>query len=347
MSTLLNKEDSEKVRVIKGKILAMIEERNAIKDGSNDFTTPSIYWSGFCEKFQYVFGLSEEYFGQLRLHTYHLDGDNYQTYYFKRNITADRQLWENLTVGLSKERVLSAPLMLGEPGYDFDGHVISTTTLNCQHAVNTLFDAGIIQKLQKNGRSTILEIGAGYGAQIYFFDTFLKNAQYLIVDLPETLLFSSVYLSLCLPKKAIYLYDRSTFASAAASNFSGYEIVLLPNYILGHLRNMRFDLVVNVQSFQEMRPKQLDAYIDFIAETLVGELYSWNNDANPHNKEGVNVTAQLQKKFQLKKITWAPPKLSVFIRLQDISLRKIKNRFHKVITTGSAFGLKEYICTKI
>ncbi len=344
---VLNKEDSDKVRIIKSGILSMIDERNSIKEADNNFISASAYWASFCEKFQYLFGLSEEYFGQLRLHTYHLDGDNYQTYFFKRNINADRKLWENLTAGLPKERILSAPLILEEPGYDFDGKIISTTVLNCQHAINTLFAEGIIDRLSRvPGKVTVLEIGGGYGALVYHLDRFIKNAAYIIVDLPETLLFSAVYLSLCFPRKSVYFYNRATIAQAVSNNFAGYDIVLLPNYILEQLQNMKFDLVTNMQSFQEMRPKQLDAYLEFIAKTLRGELYSWNNDANPQNKEGVHVTTQLKNKFRLKAITWAPPKLSIFSRLQDISLRKILNRFHKVVTTGSAFGLKEYICVK-
>jgi len=60
--------------------------------------------------------LLEECFSKLRLHTYHLTGDNYQTYYFG---TPDslRPLWEECVKDIPSEYVLSEPA--GGIGFDF------------------------------------------------------------------------------------------------------------------------------------------------------------------------------------------------------------------------------------
>jgi len=344
---LLSLEDCQKVRVIKDLVLSMIQERVVIDFRNEDIKTPSAYWSSFCNKFQYMLGLSEEYYGSLRLHTYHLDGDNYQNYFFKRNLKTDKRIWEGLTKDIQKKYILSAPSYLGEPGYVFNGHVVSTTVLNCQHAINTFLKENIMQRLEsKPTRTHILEIGGGYGALAYHINKIIKNTTYVIVDLPETLLFSAVYLSLCLPKQSIYIYDRQTFPVSASNNFSGYDFVLLPNYSIDYIKKMRFDLVINMQSFQEMRPAQLDIYLDFIYGVLDGELYSWNNDAQAQNQEGVNVTEQLKRKFTIKPIHWPQPGYSAMSRFLDISPRKILNRFNKILHHNPSVNLREYVCTK-
>lgn len=70
------------VRDIRSKILDMLEERNYLDKGIEVMAAPSKYWSDTCSFFDYLLYLPEEFFSKLRLHTYHITGDNYQTYHF-------------------------------------------------------------------------------------------------------------------------------------------------------------------------------------------------------------------------------------------------------------------------
>lgn len=341
---LLDKNNCEKVAKIKKLVLVMIQERNET-NGSGDILRPSDYWNLSCDKFQYLLGLSEEYFGQLRLHTYHLDGDNYQNYFFKKNLSRDQRFWESMVQGLPKDYIISAPAILGEPGYNFNGHVVSAGTLSCQHAIKTLLQNGIINKLSNSNSPAILEIGGGYGAMAHHLGGIINHSKYFVVDLPETLLYSATYLSYLYPEK-VYVYEKSSFASMLAKKFEGYKYVLLPNFVLDRLSSFQFSLVLNMQSFQEMRPNQLDAYLQFIYGHLDGVLYSWNKDVQPQNEEGVNVTKQLSNKFELLEIRPPVPGYSGLDRLLDMSLRRFINKFRKVITNAPVAPLREYVCTK-
>jgi len=293
-----------------------------------------------------MFGLSDEYYGELRLHTYHLDGDGYQKYFFKEQELLMKREWFAHIKDVPKEYILSAPQCLGESGYDFNGYIVSNAVLRFQRTINTLLREGIIRRLkEKSSRVYIMEIGGGYGALAYQLSKRLENTTYVIVDLPETLLFSAVYLSICLPEKSIYIYDKDYYVKLN-SNFSGYDFVLIPNTVVSSLKGMQFDTVLNTASFQEMRPTQLNIYLDLISEVLIGELYSWNEDVQLQNTERVNVSVQLRKRFNVKRINHGVSSLryrsGFSYLLLDMSLRKILNRFFIKPSVPSI----EYICTK-
>jgi hypothetical protein len=93
-----------------------------------------------------------------------------------------------------------------------------------------------------------------------------------------------------------------------------------------------------------MRPQQVDAYLLLLTRILKGELYSWNMDAQPFNKEGVNVTEQLKRYFNIRELGWHGVSRSWKSRLPDISPRKVWRR-----VTGQTppyVVVREYICVK-
>jgi len=116
----------------------MLDERQQFQSGDVNITAPSKYWSDFCSFFDYMLWLPEESFSKLRLHTYHLTGDNYQTYYFQRNqpsACAFKAMWEESVRDIPFEYVLNEPN--GGIGFDFgNGKFVSHDIVRFQHAVN-------------------------------------------------------------------------------------------------------------------------------------------------------------------------------------------------------------------
>src|SRR5947209_13464956 len=70
----------ESIKEIKSRIAMMLEERQRLTSSSSRTASPSKFWSDFCSFFDYLPSLPDEAFANLRLHTYHLTGDTYQSY---------------------------------------------------------------------------------------------------------------------------------------------------------------------------------------------------------------------------------------------------------------------------
>jgi hypothetical protein len=341
----------EMIRVIKSKIIAMLDERHRLQSESKDLASPSNYWSDFCSFFDYMLGLPEESFSKLRLHTYHLTGDNYQIYYFDTGAYAEtlRAIRQPLIAGIPCEYLLYEP----EGGIGFpcrNGKIVSQDVLRFQQVVSTLYRYGIISSIANVGiqRKLLLDIGSGYGGLAHHLSNILGNPTCILVDLPETLLFSASYLSLLNPHKRTYVYGPSDFAESVRPDvITSFDFVLVPNYKLDELRHLRFDLALNVSSLQEMRTDQVNRYLDFIAQTCRGVFYSLNEDRHPKNAELGNLSEMLRARFELTEVltTARPERLRKRMRLK---LRQVLKR------VAMAAGLwdrpephrpiREYIC---
>ena len=131
----------------------------------------------------------------------------------------------------------------------------------------------------------------------------LDQVTYVIVDLPETLLFSAAYLALHNPDKKVYLYDCSDFAEVMESgDLRSNDIILIPNYQLEFLANWKFDLVINMISFQEMNAQQVIGYLDFIRDHCTGQFYSWNMDSHVLGTDLPTMASLLECRFEFEEV---------------------------------------------
>ncbi|NJN96672.1 MAG: putative sugar O-methyltransferase [Anaerolineales bacterium] len=278
----MKEQDRVKIKIIKSKITEMLVERQQVQNGHHNAFNPSSYWTNFCSYFDYMLGLPEESFAKLRLHTYHLNGDNYQTYIFKDPHSYRAQA-DKLTKNIPTKLILNEPE--GGIGYLYnDGRFLSRDILRFQRVINTLHQHDILDSLSdvtKQKRKYVLEIGAGYGGLVHHLSNILENTTFIIVDLPEVLLFSAAYLSLLNPHKRMYLYSNQDFLQLIGTDVcETYDFVLIPNYQLDSLRHLQFDLVLNISSLQEMTVEQVETYLNFIQATTTGVFYSLNQDSN-------------------------------------------------------------------
>ena len=294
--------EKAKIRDIKRKVTGMIEERQHLESDIAEVKSPNEYWSDVCSSFDYMLGLPEESFSNLKVHTYHITGDSYLHYDGHRDAAAFRSAVD--LDGMTKD--IPAEMVLNEPddgiGFSYDdGRFVNIDVLRYQRVVNTLYRRGIIADLASDNpeqRSVVLEIGGGYGALAHHLSNILGKATYVIVDLPETLLFSAAYITLHNPDKKIYLYDSDDFSSLIDSGeVKAYDFVLIPNYKLDSLDDWSFKLAINMISFQEMSASQVHEYLDFIRERCTGVLYCWNMDSHVQNTDLMSMAEMLNGRF--------------------------------------------------
>jgi SAM-dependent methyltransferase len=222
--------------------------------------------------------------------------------------------------------------------------------------MNTLYRQGILSNLQSAGdRNVILEIGAGYGGFAHHLSKLLVNSTYVIVDLPETLMFAAVYITQLNPNKRVFVYDPNDFkAEKGIPNPSEYDFMLFPNFRLDDLRQVRFDFVINIASLQEMRTDQAAKYLDFVVATLKGTFYSYNHDAQPRNSEMGCLSDLICSRFEAKEILREHTNCtSGRARLRDFLVKILKHIavFLKLLDCAPRTvehlqgGYREYVCT--
>ena len=164
-------------------------------------------------------------------------------------------------LGLPRRLILEPPWMLGEVGADVDGVIVNQDTVRQQATVATLWRLGVIDYLRhraaKNGTAHMIEIGAGHGSLCYHLKRLVPQLTYTIIDLPETLLFSAVYLALTAPE-----WQPAVSEPSCAPTIRPFGINLVPNFQFTQALKQvpAVDLALNISSFGEMVPEQVSNY---------------------------------------------------------------------------------------
>jgi hypothetical protein len=185
--------------------------------------------------------------------------------------------WREMTQGIPRRFLFSPPAMMGEVGHDIDGAIVNSDTGTYQERVNLIYSSGLgdwlDERLEMQGDLRICEIGGGYGALCQWFKQAYPAASYTIIDLPESLLFSRLYLSLTRP-------DLATSAGLANAK---HGVRFVPNYMAEQLTEP-FDLVINTLSMSEMSEFQIKRYAALMKQhwlTDRGMFFEQNQDNRP------------------------------------------------------------------
>lgn len=173
-------------------------------------------------------------------------------------------------------RRLSVPRVFGETGLLVDGAIVSHDTLAYLERAALLLRSGLIGRLRAMPRPVVLEIGSGYGALAHFVRQLVPNCTYICVDLPESLIFSAIYLSRLHP--GALLFTEQTKVQELAR----HDTAFVPNYMFHALVDSRLtvDLAINTLSMAEMTPAQIDAYCAGLRVMLgsTGVFFEQNHD---------------------------------------------------------------------
>jgi len=186
-------------------------------------------------------------------------------------------LWRHITQGIPRRFIFSPARLLGKVGHDADGVLVNSDTSTYQERVNLIYASGIAdwidRVIEATGTVRICEIGGGYGALCSWFKQAFPEATYTIVDLPESLLFSRLYVSLTRP-------DLSTAAGLAEAP---HGVCFVPNYMAEQLAQP-FDLVINTLSMSEMSEYQVRRYLALMKSVWLkdgGLFFEQNMDNRP------------------------------------------------------------------
>jgi len=292
------------------KIRGLLDVRDKLieqGDVQAELVLPGIMWKAIT-LYSYFLNPSYDVVNTLRLHTYPFTG-----YYLGHAIDNShnplpaslKKKYHKLTDGLPSEMIARPPRMLGEIGWELNGGIVNKDVLTYQRLITSLYFSGALDYLQSKDSLRILEIGGGYGGLASFLWKILKPSSYYLVDLIESLAFSSVYLTLIGNLEGVkgIVYDGSKSETIDAPK-NGF--VFLPNFLVNDLRNTdKFDFVINTGSFGEMTEQQVEQYVEVIHDLLAedGIIFEENGDLIPVS----DILARRFKSMTLRKITrlWA------------------------------------------
>lgn len=114
-------------------------------------------------------------------------------------------------------------------------------------------------------RSNVLEIGAGYGGLARSIKLFHPGISYVIIDIPESLYFSSAFLRLNFPRSRFcYVTDSSRLPSS----ISGFDFVFVPTLFAEALLGTEFTLFCNTASLGEMKNSVIRYWMDFVQNRI-------------------------------------------------------------------------------
>jgi hypothetical protein len=266
-----------------------------------ELVLPGIMWKPIT-LFSYALNPTYEIVNTWRLHTYPFTG-HYLGYAIDNGHNpmpaSLMKKYHKLTDGLPTEMIARPPRILGEIGWEVNGGVVNKDVLMYQNHITNLYFSGALDFLRSKKSLRILEIGGGYGGLAYFLWKILKPSAFYLVDLVESLAFSSVYLTLTGNldgvKGSVYNDGKSEMLDAPKNGF-----VFLPNFLIDDLsKTDKFDFVINTGSFGEMTEQQVVQYADIIHNVLAddGIILEDNGDIVPVS----NIFAQRFKRKILYK----------------------------------------------
>lgn len=190
--------------------------------------------------------------------------------------------------------IVQTPRMFGEIGLDINGVLVHTDVMLCQSRINGMYCSGVLEKIEDDinarGQARILEIGAGYGALAYALTRIFKNRlEYIVVDLPSSLWYSAIYLSILAGGEGCHLLKSDDRPPEHFRN------LFIANYLLDralpHLGPI--DVAINTMSFPETSAAQVRYYGNAIKQLIGknGVLFEENATLHAHHVDNKAIFA--------------------------------------------------------
>lgn len=131
-------------------------------------------------------------------------------------------------------------------------------------AAKTFYIYDILRNISTNPK-IIIEIGAGLGNLAISLNQKFNLDYYIIIDLEEMINISSKIIKKKLPQKELYFIDKRNISLDQKGIY-----FISSDFDLNLINNIKCDIVLNVDSFQEMNENQIESYFTFIYENLMG-----------------------------------------------------------------------------
>ena len=205
--------------------------------------------------------------------------------------------WLEHAMSVPPDFRVNAPPILGAVGANFGPYLVELYSPALQSRMNAMIHGGLIKHLattiEREGRATMVEIGAGYGAQALTLKSLFGDAlRYIIIDLPVSLFASGIYLSVASDFQDCWIAMPGgripdTFSFAFVANY------LLPEYLdqIGPVH-----AAMNTMSMGEMAPEQVDYYGSVLSKLLGDEGLFYDENCNVFSTH-VKITLILKNHF--------------------------------------------------
>ncbi|MCD4830505.1 MAG: putative sugar O-methyltransferase [Anaerohalosphaeraceae bacterium] len=132
----------------------------------------------------------------------------------------------------------------------------------------------------------IIELGAGCGHLARAIRLSApKSLSYVIVDIPETLCFSYMFLKLNFPQsKSIFITHEKQLQGLSVDDF---DYIFVPTKFAEGILENEFDIFINTASFGEMKNSVLHYWMDFIQNKLIAKyIFTLNRYLNTIRTDG-------------------------------------------------------------
>ncbi len=306
-------------------------KKNVLSMMEDDTSVPSNYWNEELEGFDYMLDASPLVIRKLREHCYHITG--LRSYEYRHHHAHKAKVFAKKLAALQGEDksniFIPESEQLGGFGHDINGQLVNIDTLKFYESLIAMDKGGLLQKLQNKAndgdRPIVVEIGGGWGGFGYQIKKVMPNITYVIIDLPQTLLFSATYLKTVFPDAAVFMYGDGDLDSAI-TNMEMYDFVFLPHYFVDDNKLSKIDLAINMVSFQEMTTKQVSDYVKWLWESECQYIYSHNRGYSPHNNQICNVLDLLEYGYSLQEVKVLPVPYTVLNMPKSPSIKKIISR---------------------
>tara|TARA_B100001027_G_scaffold215749_1_gene190407 strand:- start:872 stop:1999 length:1128 start_codon:yes stop_codon:yes gene_type:complete len=141
----------------------------------------------------------------------------------------------------------------------------------------------------------IVELGAGIGLLASVFLKLNKIRKYLIIDIPPTLFFSQYYLQ----NIGFNVFGYSDVLKERNVDpekiFKKYDVICMPSWAITKLNNFKFDLFINIYSFQEMEKKQTINYLKILKEKIDKYIFIENSISGHSKAKKINEFGVLEQ----------------------------------------------------